>query len=249
MSAEQCESVACKAVEVERASEKGCTMSLTVWNQFLSDIKKECLTQNFGTLSKSEFDLLVFHYYLLNKQVNVGGQYVSDYDIGRELGLTIQRVRSLREREALKWRSQEDWKAKFLECLKHARYDEKSDAVKIPVLDVNVIKEVRNFIEMAGLIDDYQLNPKVFQCNLDALVAICLDLKSGSDDNLCRKILDELRDSKDGNVARAVKAREQPIRCLIKPAARSGAEETIASIPYIGSASKEIVAKFLEKLR
>ena len=222
-----------------------------IWSAFLADIKKQCLDRNFGTLSKSEFDLLVFHYYLLEKQVNAGGEYVSDYDIGRDLGLTIQRVRSLRERDALKWPPKEEgrWKERFLDCLKFAHYDEKSGAVKIPVPDVNVIKEVRNFIEAAGLIDDYQLNPKVFQCNLDALVAICLDLKSDSDDNMCRKILDELRDSKDGNVARAVKAREQPIRSLIKQAAITGAQETIASIPYIGRASKEIVAKFLEKLR
>ena len=239
----------CDAAEAELTLEETGVMSSDVWSSFIADIQRECLKQNFGTLSKSEFDLLVFHYYLLNKQVNVGGQYVSDYDIGRELGLTIQRVRSLREREALKWRSQEDWKAKFLECLKHARYDEKSDAVKIPVLDVNVIKEVRNFIEMVGLIDDYQLNPKVFQCNLDALIAMCLDFKSDSDDNLCGKILDELRDCKDRNVARAVDEQEQPIRSLIKKAAIIGAQETIASIPYIGSASKEIVAKFLEKLR
>ena len=239
----------CDAAEAELTLEETGVMSSDVWSSFLVEIQEQCLTRNFGTLSKSEFDLLVFHYYLLNKQVNVGGQYVSDYDIGRELGLTIQRVRSLREREALKWRSQEDWKAKFLECLKHARYDEKSDAVKIPVLDVNVIKEVRNFIEMVGLIDDYQLNPKVFQCNLDALIAMCLDFKSDSDDNLCGKILDELRDCKDRNVARAVDEQEQPIRSLIKKAAIIGAQETIASIPYIGSASKEIVAKFLEKLR
>ena len=239
----------CDAAEAELTLEETGVMSSDVWSSFLVEIQEQCLTRNFGTLSKSEFDLLVFHYYLLNKQVNVGGQYVSDYDIGLELGLTIQRVRSLREREALKWRSQEDWKAKFLECLKHARYDEKSDAVKIPVLDVNVIKEVRNFIEMVGLIDDYQLNPKVFQCNLDALIAMCLDFKSDSDDNLCGKILDELRDCKDRNVARAVDEQEQPIRSLIKKAAIIGAQETIASIPYIGSASKEIVAKFLEKLR
>lgn len=249
MKTEQRESVVCKVAETERALEKASTMSSKVWDQFLADIKEQCLDRNFGTLSKSEFDLLVFHYYILEKQSNASGAYVSDYDIGRDLGLTIQRVRSLREREALKWRSQGDWKDKFLECLKHARYDEKSDAVKIPVLDVNVIKEVRNFIEMAGLIDDYQLNPKVFQCNLDALIAICLDFKSGSDDNLCGKILDELRDSKDGKVSRAVEEQEHPIRSLIKKAAIIGAQETIASIPYIGNTGKEIVAKFLEKLR
>ena len=225
--------------------------TLDVWSEFLAKIKEQCLNRNFGTLSKSEFDLLVFHYYLLDKQAQVGSAYVTDYEIGRKLGLTIQRVRSLREREALKWPPKEEgrWKERFLDCLKFAHCDEKSGAVKIPVPDVNLIKEIRNYLEIAGLFDDYQLNPKVFQCNLDALVAICLDLKSDSDDNLCRKILDELRDSKDGNVARAVKAREQPIRSLIKQAAITGAQETIASIPYIGRASKEIVAKFFEKLR
>ncbi len=241
----------CELAEAELASEKTSATSSNVWRSFLTEIQEKCLERNFGTLSKSEFDLLVFHYYLLDKQAQVGSRYVTDYEIGSDLGLTIQRVRSLREREALKWPSKEEgkWKENFLECLKFARYDEKSDAVKIPVPDVNLLKEVRNFIETAGLIDDYQLNPKVFQCNLDALIAMCLDFKSGSDDNLCGRILDELRDCKDRNVARAVDAQEQPIRSLIKKAAIIGAQETIASIPYIGSASKEIVGKFLEKLR
>ena len=72
------------------------------WQTLLSEIKERCLNRNFGTLSKSEFDLMLFHYYLGNKQEEVGSRYVSDYDIGRDLGLTIQRVRSLRERDALK---------------------------------------------------------------------------------------------------------------------------------------------------
>lgn len=250
MNAKRRESVAFESTKAGIASEKASVTSENVWSLFLGDIKEQCLTRNFGTLSKSEFDLLVFHYYLLDRQEKSAGKYVTDYEIGCELGLTIQRVRSLREREALKWPSRDDyWKERFLACVKHAHYDEKSGIVKILVLDVNIIKEVRNFIETAGLIDDYQLNPKVFQCNLDALIAMCLDFKSGSDDNLCGRILDELRDCKDRNVARAVDAQEQPIWSLIKKAAIIGAQETIASIPYIGSASKEIVGKFLEKLR
>lgn len=219
------------------------------WQDFFSEVKKRCLDRNFGTLSKSEFDLMLFHYYLQNKQEEVGSRYVSDYDIGRDLGLTIQRVRSLREREALKWRSQEDWKEKFLKCLKYARYDEKSDAVKILVPDVNVIKEVRNFIETAGLIDDYQLNPKVFQCNMNALIAICLDFKSGSDDNLCGKILNELRESKDEKVARAVGAQEHPILATLQKTVIKGVKDSIALIPGVGKAGGELVAQLLEKLR
>lgn len=250
MKEKQCESVTFESTKAAHAPENASVASSSVWSLFLTEIREKCLEQNFGTLSKSEFDLLLFHYYLLDRQEKAAGKYVTDYEIGRDLGLTIQRVRSLRERDALKWRSQDNyWKERFLACLKHAHYDEKSGTVKILVLDVNIIKEVRNFIETAGLIDDYQLNPKVFQCNLDALIAMCLDFKSGSDDNLCGRILDELRDCKDRNVARAVDAQEQPIRSLIKKAAIIGAQETIASIPYIGGASKEIVGKFLEKLR
>ncbi len=245
MKAEQCGSVACKAAEAERASEKAGATSSDVWSSFIADIQRECLKQNFGTLSKSEFDLMVFHYYLLDKQANASEKYVSDYDIGRELGLTIQRVRSLREREALKWPPKEEgkWKEKFLECLKHARYDENSGAVKIPVPDVNVIKEIRNFLEEAGLFDDYQLNPKVFQCNLDVLIAICLDLKSGSDGNLCGRILDKLRESKDGKVAHAVKEREQPIRTAIQKAVVKSVQGGIELIPGVGKACGELFAK------
>ena len=245
MKARQRESVAFESPEAEHASEKASATSLDAWSSFVKDIQKQCLKRNFGTLSKSEFDLLVFHYYLLNKQVNVGGQYVSDYDIGLELGLTIQRVRSLREREALKWPPKNDWKDRFLECLKHARCDEMRN-VKLLVPDVNVIKGIRNFIEKAGLIDDYQLNPKVFQCNLDALIAICLDFKSGSDGNLCGRILDKLRENKDGKVAHAVKEREQPIRTAIQKAVVKSVQGGIELIPGVGKACGELFAKLFE---
>lgn len=189
----------------------------------------------------------MFHYYLLNKQAQVGSGYVTDYEIGRELGLTIQRVRSLREREVLKWPQKDDyWKDRFIDCLKDARYDEKSDAVKIPVPDVNVIKEVRNFIERAGLIDDYQLNPKVFQCNLDALIAICLDFKSGSEGNLCGKILEKLRDSKDGKLAHAVKRQEQPVQTFLKDAVVKSVQGGVELIPGVGKACGELFAKLFE---
>ena len=251
MKARQRESVAFESTEAELVSEKDSVTSSDVWGSFLADIQRECLTQNFGTLSKNEFELLVFHYYLLDKQAQVGSEYVTDYEIGRDLGLTIQRVRSLREREALKWPPKEKgkWKDKFLDCLKHAHYDEKSDAVKILVPDVNVIKEVRNFIETAGLIDDYQLNPKVFQCNMNALIAICLDFKSGSDDNLCGKILNELRESKDGKVARAVGEQEHPILAILQKTVIKGVKDSIALIPGFGKAGGELVAQLLEKLR
>ncbi len=247
MSAEQHGSVACKAAEPEHASEKDCTPSSDVWSEFLAKIKELCLERNFGTFSKSEFDLLVFHYYLLEKQANASGKYVSDYEIGCDLGLTIQRVRSLRERDALKWRSQVDWKNSLLDSLELAHCD--GNNVKIPVPDVNVIKEIRNYLESAGLFDDYQLNPKIFQCNLELFVAICLKLKSNRDDNLFGEMLDKLRKSKDGTIARAVKEQEHPFITNFRTAAIKILQDYIARFPFIGNATGELVAKYLEKLR
>ena len=106
---------------------------------------------------------------------------------------------------------------------------------------------------MAGLFDDYQLNPKVFQCNLGLFVAICLKLKLNSDDKLSGEILNKLRDSKDRNIARVVKEQEHPlVTTLQKIGIKMGIkilQEFIGRFPFIGNASGEAVADYLEKLR
>ena len=224
-------------------------MTGEVWQEFLSKIEEKCLTRNFGMLSKSEFDLMLFHYYLLNKQKEVGSHYVSDYDIGRDLGLTIQRVRSLRERDALKWATEVDWKKSFIQSLKLAHCDLKDDVsdsdIKIPVPDVNVMKEVRHYLEEAGLFDDYQLNPKIFQCKLDVLIAICLSFEQ-VDNDFCKTILNELRNSNDGNVSRAVAEREHPNLAALSKAAKKSLQDSISLIPVVGEACGEAVVSMLD---
>lgn len=208
-----------------------------IWSGFLEDIQRECLTYNFGTLSKSEFDLLVFHYYLLDKQAQVGSAYVTDYEIGRKLGLTIQRVRSLREREALKWppKAEGKWKNDFLQCLPNAHCDANRD-VKIPVPDVNVMKEVRNYFEAHGLYDEYHQNPKLFMCKLDVLIAVCIDLKSKDAGNLCKDILAILRESEDGKVSSAVEELVHPVLSKVKKKAVESVRTVVTDIHDIAKA-------------
>lgn len=205
-----------------------------VWQAFLSKIKEKCLDRNFGTLSKSEFDLLLFHYFLLNKQKEVGSRYVSDYEIGRELGLTIQRVRSLRERDALKSGGVGDWKEVFRACLKHAHCDD--GGVKILVPDVNVIKEVRQHLESQHLFDEFHLNPKVLQCRYDVLVAFWVSLEDQSEEGAGAELLKLLRSCDDKNVVSKVKEQLYPIRTAIKKAVLLGAKEFfIAQLPNVAS--------------
>lgn len=203
------------------------------WQDFFSEVKKRCLDRNFGTLSKSEFDLMLFHYYLQNKQEEVGSRYVSDYDIGRDLGLTIQRVRSLREREALKQKPNDNWKDDFLKGLPNARCEANGD-VKIPVPDVNVMKEVRNYFEAQGLYDEYHQNPKLFMCKLDALIAVCINLKS--EGNLCKDILAILRESEDGKFSSAVEEQEHPVLSKVKKEAVERVKALMTDIHDIAKA-------------
>lgn len=220
-----------------------------VWAGCLDEIKGLCNPLKFGTLSKSEFDLLVFHYYLLDLKAKNGGEYVSDYDIGRDLGLTIQRVRALREKDVLKWATEVDWKKSFIQSLKLAHCDLKDDVsnsdIKIPVPDVNVMKEVRHYLEEAGLFDDYQLNPKIFQCKLDVLIAICLSFEQ-KDNDFCKTILKELRNSNDGNVSRAVAEREHPNLAALSKAAKKSLQDSIALIPVVGKACGEAAVSMLD---
>lgn len=214
-------------------------MTGEAWAAFLSEIQEKCLNRNFGTLSKSEFDLLLFHYYLLDLKTRNGDAYVSDYDIGKQLGLTIQRVRSLRERDALKSDSNDNWKEDFKDCLKYARCDE--EGVKILVPDVNVIKEVRHHLEVQHLFDEFHLNPKVLECRYDVLVAFWVSLENQSEEGSGAELLDVLRKCDDKNVVHKVKEQLCPVRTTIKKVTLLGVKEFFIQLPNIASACVGLV--------
>lgn len=173
--------------------------------------------KNFGSTSKADLETYLFSFYL--EHLIKTAEDFSDYVIGKDLGLTISRVRSLKERKELKYPSKNyEWKTSFLECSKYARYDETKHLIKFTIPDVNVIKDVRYFLEKNNLYDEYQLNAKLFQCPLDVFIEIGKklseengeELYSGFNNNKIQKLIDEsnnenekrylkklLRDSRD----------------------------------------------------
>ena len=140
--------------------------------------------QNFGSVSKTDFELFLFSLYvdhlIDNKEI------FDDYTVGKQLGITISRVRSLKERKELKYHREDYcWVAYFIACIENARYDETAHLVKVNIPDVNVIKDVRYFLEQNGWYDEYQLNPKLFQCRADIFIEMCncLPDKDGNIEN------------------------------------------------------------------
>lgn len=66
-------------------------------NELLEDIDRLYFNQNFGTLSKSDFELLLFHHYM--EELSNKGENRTNYDIAKQLGITVQRVTGLKEKE------------------------------------------------------------------------------------------------------------------------------------------------------
>ncbi len=123
-------------------------------------IAEQYFDKNFGILPKAEMDLLMFAVYIEHRMKC--GMDCSDYAISKELGITQNRVRTLKERKELKYPRQNfDWKKGLVESLKNAAYDKTTHSVKMIIQDVNVQIEFRNFVEMNGWYDEYSLNKKL----------------------------------------------------------------------------------------
>ena len=128
--------------------------------------------KNFGSLSKMDLETYLFSFYLehlMNNKFNY-----DDYTIGKDLGLTLSRVRGLKERKELKYPHEGyDWREIFLQYAADAKYDESRHLIKFSIPDVNVIKDVRYYFERNHQYDEIQLNPKLFACRADAFIEMC----------------------------------------------------------------------------
>lgn len=133
---------------------------------------------NFGSMSKADLEVLLFTIFL--EHCRNTGLRSDDYTLSKLLGITQSRIRSFKQRSQLQYPSVDlSWQSCFVECIKNARYDETKGLVKVSVPEVNVLIELRQFMLEQGWYDEYQLNPKLFQCRLDIFVLLCGRLEGG----------------------------------------------------------------------
>lgn len=135
-------------------------------------IAAEYYAGNFGRMLKSDFETMLFSIYI-EQCLNFEVPY-DDYLLSRELGITQSRIRSLKIKKELQYPYEKfDWEKAFIQYIPRARYDSVKRLVKIHIPDVNVLVELRNCMEQNGWYDEYQLNPKLFQCRVDIFLALC----------------------------------------------------------------------------
>lgn len=140
-------------------------------------IAKNYFDRNFGSMSKADFETLIFSEYLEHR-LNNGLPY-DDYIISKELGLTQDRIRKLKERKELKYPwAGFDWKEIFVRSLENVKLDKSDNYIKVIIQDVNAMNEIRNYVESNGWYDETSLNKKLLRLPLGCLADILLDEKS-----------------------------------------------------------------------
>lgn len=144
--------------------------------KLFNEIENLYYKQNFGSTSKADFELLLFSEYI--ECCISHGEPFDDYSLSKALGITQSRIRSLKERKELKYPHNNDagwWKKPFAEAVKNAKFNEKEHAVKFIVQDINVMNEVRHYIEEKGWYDECSLNKKLLVLPLDCFTDICIE--------------------------------------------------------------------------
>lgn len=187
--------------------------------------------QNFGSTSKADFEVLLFSEYI-EHCISAGEPY-DDYTLSKQLGITQSRIRSLKERKELKYpHTGFDWKASFAESVKNAKYDESDHYVKIIVQDINVLNEVRHFIEEKGWYDECSLNKKLLRLPLDCFTEICAD-----DSSLADTFSTEAK-KKISAIAKS----DSNIQCFLSDFTKDGLKE------FLMKASKQAILSVIQLL-
>lgn len=194
-------------------------------------IEKLYFDKNFGSTNKADLEILLFSAYIEHCIDNE--EPYDDYTLSKALGITQTRIRSLKEKKELKYpRNNFAWEDAFAKAVETAKYDDNDHYVKIIIQDVNVMNEVRHFIEQKGWYDECSLNKKLLRIPLNCFVEIC-----SKDDGLNKIFSAEAK----SNISK-LKLEESAVANFMKDFSKEGLKT------FLMQASKEAICMVLKTL-
>ncbi len=165
--------------------------------ELFDEIVSHFYNSNFGRLSKSDMELMMFNIYIkklisenLNSDGTIDYKCCSDYKISQDLGITQQKVRNLKVKNQLVNPIDYDWKAALAKLTENARYDKKTGKIVISIPDPNLYIEIQNFIEDQGAFVEKQLNGKILQLRSEYYINLIVALEP---ENSRKKIINKLK--------------------------------------------------------
>lgn len=143
---------------------------------------------NFGTMQKSDFEVLLFSIYLeqiLDKSEEDMNSY-SDYELSKKLGITQDKVRNLKVKKELKYPYEKfSWKESFKRVIPNMRY--KNGFFFISINDRNLYLELKHHIENMGGFIEATLNSNLLKIPAEYFIDLIVDIYGNND----RKYIDK----------------------------------------------------------
>ena len=172
--------------------------------QFFDEICACFFEKNFGRLTKTDMDLMMFRMYLqkavdASKDENGRIDYrkCSDTRIARELGITPARVRSLKTRVQFASPIACDWKNQFQELMPHAVFDFDNRMVSVHVPDTGLFLEIQAYLEEKGCYVEKQLNSSLLRVPVEFYLELLTEVKGGIPrKELIKQIREKFADSR-----------------------------------------------------
>lgn len=167
--------------------------------ELFDEIASHFFNANFGQMSKSDFELMMFRFYIekmikLNRLEDgtIDYRQCSDYRISQDLGITQQRVKNLKIKNQLTHPIEYDWKIALSKLIANARYDKNTGKISMNIPDPNLYIEIQNFIEEQGSYVETQLNSKILQLRVEYFIDLVIGIEP---EQSRKKIANELKKS------------------------------------------------------
>lgn len=183
-------------------------------------------------MTKTDFETFLFSEYIEHLIKNK--LPFDDYTLSKELGITQSRIRALKERKESKYPYEHfTWQTAFAELVINAKVDLNDHYVKMIIQDVNVMNEVRNFIEVNGWYNECSLNKKLLRIPLDCFVEICCKNEEFNE---------VFSDNTKKLIKKISKAEDSSVQSFLKDFSKDGLKS------FLMSASREVVCEVLKLL-
>lgn len=147
------------------------------------------LNNNFGSVSKSDLELIFFS--ILMEHLQANNLSTDDYFISNILGITQQRVRNLKIKNQLRNQYAYDWKVELMRLARTARYSDDDRYITISLDNPILMIEIQHFIETKGGMVDFSLNPKLLKMQTCDFAVLLLEIGMAKNEKAVWKLLRE----------------------------------------------------------
>ena len=209
-------------------------------------IARRFYLMNFGSMSKSDFDLLMFSLYI-ERLYETADTEKSDYSISKQLGITRARVSSFRVKKELVYpRENYNWRDEFRNLFVNAVVED--GKIKVYVPDAVLFGEIKNAVENNGGVIECKLTANLLQVN----IAYFLDLavETESDESKRKEIRKEIKKKISENTGIVAKDAAPSFGASLRDATPDILAGVISGcVPLFGDALGKVAKNIIESVK